>query len=144
MVYVNLPEISLEGEWTVSEGERTLAARLLPMLPAAPPPGADLATRWDVVDTSLRTVLEVVRDNGDLLFADAAAVVSRPGKVNMIDMPFAIGRLFHEIHSLHQLMLSKSAAAGNEFLESCADRLEPEVAELRRLLAEAAQGVGGQ
>ncbi|MEU0388695.1 hypothetical protein [Streptomyces chartreusis] len=139
MVYVNLPEIGLEGEWPVSDGERTLAARLLPMLPAAPPPGADGPVRWGVVDTALRTVLQVISDNGDLLFADAAAVTSRPGRVNMIDMPFAIGRLFNEIDTYHRLWLSRGAAAGNEYLNSCVERLEPEVAELRRVLAQAAQ-----
>ncbi|MFI6853345.1 hypothetical protein [Streptomyces sp. NPDC050416] len=94
MVYANLPEIGLEGEWPVSDGERALAARLLPLLPAAP--GADGPTRWDILDTSLRTVLEVIRDNGDLLFGDRTSVTSEPGRISMIEMPFAKGRLFQE------------------------------------------------
>lgn len=139
MVYVNLPEIGLEGEWPVSEAERALAARLLPMLPAAPSPGADGPTRWDIIDTSLRTVLEVIRDNGDLLFGDQRSVMSRPGRINMIDMPFAIGRMFNELDTFHQLYLSQGAAMGDTYLDSCVERLEPEVAELRRVLGEAAK-----
>jgi hypothetical protein len=140
MVYVNLPEIGLEGEWPVSDGERALAARLLPLLPAAPAPGADGPTRWDIVDTSLRTVLEVIRDNGDMLFGGRTSVASERGRISMIEMPFAIGRLFHEIDTHHRLSVSvRGTAAGNAYLDSCVERLEPEVAELRRLLGEAAK-----
>lgn len=139
MVYVELPEIGLEGEWSVSDAERTVAARLLPMLPAAPGPGADAPTRWRIVDATLRTVLEVIGDNGPLLFGGRTSVPEEPGKVHMIGMPFAIGTLFAHVKDTHRITsVNNGAAAANAYLAKCVVRLEPEVAELRRLLAEAA------
>ncbi|GAB2882996.1 hypothetical protein [Streptomyces mayteni] len=139
MVYVELPEIGLEGEWSVSDAERTVAARLLPMLPAAPAPRADASTRWRIVDTTLRTVLEVTRDSGTVLFGGRKGVQEEPGRVDMIGMPFVIARLFAHIEDSHRVRgANGGAAAANAYLADCLTRLEPEVAELRRLLAQAA------
>ncbi|GHG98818.1 hypothetical protein [Streptomyces lanatus] len=140
MVYVELPEIGLQGEWSVSDAERTVAARLLPMLPAAPGPGADAPTRWQIVDATLCTVRDVIGDNGPLLFGGrTSGVPEEPGRVDMIGMPFAIGTLFAHVADTHRIIsVNKGAAAANAYLAECVVRLEPEVAELRRLLAEAA------
>jgi hypothetical protein len=136
MTYVDLPTIGMVGEWEISDAERTLAARLLPMLPAAPAPGADGKTRWEAVDGTLRTVLEAVRDSGKLLFGGRPYVTEQPGRIDMIGMPFTIARLFNEIEASHGL--ASMRGEGNACLDSWTERLEPEVAELRRLLAEAA------
>jgi hypothetical protein len=137
MAYINLPTIGLVGEWTVNDAERTLAARLVPTLPPAPAPGADPKTRWEIVDTTLRTVLVTIRDNGKLLFGGRRdGIPEEPGKVDMIGMPFTLARLLNTIETDHRLAAMRDR--GNECLDSWTERLEPEVEQLRRALTEAA------
>ncbi|MFW6694311.1 hypothetical protein [Streptomyces sp. MAR4 CNX-425] len=145
MVHVSLPEIGLEGEWPVSEAERTVAAGLLAALPALPDPGADLAARGRFVEVTLRTVTEVIRENGTLLFGGRTGGVPEvPGRVHMIGMPFAIASTLTHVSKTRRLMLAnRGAEAANAYLVESLARLEPEVVELRRLLAEAAEPEAG-
>ncbi|TDC09184.1 hypothetical protein E1265_32510 [Streptomyces sp. 8K308] len=157
MVYVRLPLMKVEGEWSASDTERALAARLVPMLPAAPQPGTDALERWAVVRTVLSIVTAVTREAGESLLRDRG-----PGRANMVEMTFAAARLYNEIDQYLKLDVVMSIANArtrprrrgwlgrrrrtepateathkvfdNQFLVDT----ESEVAELRRVLAKAA------
>jgi hypothetical protein len=137
MVYVKLPSIGLEGEWSVTGPECTLAAHLVAILPPAPAPDADVVTRWEIANTVLEMVLGVVRDNGKMLFGDKASMTSEPGKITMVDMPFAIARMRNETE-LYRSYLYEGGTNAKSRMETWLDGLEAELARLREILTEAA------
>ncbi|RSM86943.1 hypothetical protein DMH04_11870 [Kibdelosporangium aridum] len=140
MVYVDLPELGLEGEWAVTDAERALARRIVPLLPAEPAPGADMATRWSTLQSTLSTLIEMIRTEGDGLFDErGGSHASQPGVITMIDMPFTLAQWFNEVGQRHQLATAtRGTAGGNAVLTELTSDVEPEVAELRRLLTAAA------
>ncbi|MFC0114300.1 hypothetical protein [Kibdelosporangium aridum] len=140
MVYVDLPELGLEGDWAVTDAERALARRIVPLLPAEPAPGADMATRWSALQSTLNTLIDVIRTEGSGLFEErGGSHTSQPGTITMIEMPFTLARWFNEVGQRHQLATSmKGVAGGNAVLADLTAEVEPEVAELRRLLTAAA------
>ncbi|MDT0346772.1 hypothetical protein [Streptomyces litchfieldiae] len=166
MVYVKLPTMSLDGEWSVSDPEPLVAERLLSALPAPPLAEADPQTRWGIVYDSLLTAQDVMHDHMSLLFGDRESVTQKSGRVEMINMFFAIGPVLHAIRTYrgfqqHRLLLDARARQRRSWRERWRDRLssrgggtanetassmfyeqlvelERDVAELRRLLREAA------
>src|SRR5947208_206464 len=98
MPVVDLPELRVTGTWLVTSAERTLAARMLPTLPAAPPPEADLGTRWNRVAETLVAIKDGMLADPKLLWGNRTSSTLPHGHVDMHSMP----------HNLMQVLTSNS------------------------------------
>jgi hypothetical protein len=72
-----------------------------------------------------------------MLFGDEASMTSEPGKITMVDMPFAIARMRNETE-LYRSYLYEGGTNAKSRMETWLDGLEAELARLREILTEAA------
>jgi tetratricopeptide (TPR) repeat protein len=135
--YVDLSMVGLKGEWTIAEPERPVAANLMVAIPPAPGPDADVVTRWNAAYGMLEEIRDQVRDNAKSLFAGRASVTETAGKIEMISMGFACGRVVHEA-DFWLGVLRRGDAKSLSSVAGYLDLLEPELARLRDALVEAA------
>jgi hypothetical protein len=135
MVNVNLPALGLVGEWTVTDPERALAAHLLRVLPAEPPGDTDQPTRFVLALRTMMAVKDVLHENNASLFNGRTEVRRPAGHTDMISWMYDITRKLNETETVGRLMTGDAAAS---WMADWLSQVEPELAELRRLLSETA------
>ncbi|MQA02525.1 MAG: hypothetical protein GEV07_07315 [Streptosporangiales bacterium] len=138
MAYVDLPSLNLSGEWNVTEPERAIAARLVPLLPEPVADGADVEQRWAVAYRQLGTVIEVIRTSGEELFAGhEGGITSVPGTVTMVDMMFDLVQAISGSEP-YRAYLQTGQDRDRAVMENWLTELESELAQFLALLNQAA------
>ncbi|NKQ54996.1 hypothetical protein HFP15_19110 [Amycolatopsis sp. K13G38] len=84
---MDLRELGVTGNWVVTSAQQSLAARMVPTLPAAPPPGSDLATRWNRLSQTLVAVKDGMLADPGLLWGNQTSSELAHGHIDMHDMP---------------------------------------------------------
>ena len=138
--YVNLPAIHSElvGNWPVTAHERVVAARIVSTLPPAPPPEADVVTRWNTVVGTVGAAVDGMRDAPELRVGREGRAIPQ-GQVDMLIMPHILAQAL-TMRQRYVDWLHEMPERGKTIMAKELDSLEPEVERFRRLLIQIAAG----
>lgn len=137
MPYAELPLMNLTGEWSAIPAEQALVKRLVAGMPAAPGPGADLYTRWDTAMDTLVHIHTVIYDNRAAMFEGRTFITDETGKIMLVTVLSAIVDTLHDCERYAAALRAREPRA-ETLAAKWLDRYEPEIAQLRRFLVEAA------